>query len=86
MFLAETAIAGELIHVKGSITDHLERIMLSQFDGVVCWQERCARITACLDCRNYRRPHPPPFKAAAKRASKAPRLRSIEAEEAMRSP
>jgi UDP-N-acetylmuramoyl-tripeptide--D-alanyl-D-alanine ligase len=29
-FLAETAIAGELIHVKASITDHLERIMLSQ--------------------------------------------------------
>ena len=60
-FLAETAIADELIHIKASITDHLERIMLSQFDRVRCWRERCGVEDSCLDCKNYWTPHAPPF-------------------------
>ena len=60
-YLAKTAIAGELIHIKASITDHLERIMLSRFDGVTSWKERCRVEESCLDCANYRIAHPPPF-------------------------
>jgi len=59
--MAETAIAGELIYIKASITDHLERIMLSQFGDVMCWRERCGRISACPDCKSYRTPSAPPF-------------------------
>lgn len=60
-FLAETALAGELIHVKASITDHLERIMLSQFGSVMCWRERCGVENSCPDCRDYQTSYPPPF-------------------------
>src|SRR6476620_2610203 len=61
-FLATTAVAGELVYIKGSIVaDHLERIMLSQLDRVVCWQERCGIECACIDCAHYRTPMPPPL-------------------------
>lgn len=60
-FLAETALPAELIYIKASIGDHLERIMLSQLEGVVCWKERCRRRINCLQCPNYRRPYAPPF-------------------------
>jgi UDP-N-acetylmuramoyl-tripeptide--D-alanyl-D-alanine ligase len=60
-FLAETALAGELIHVKASITDHLERIMLSQFGSVMCWRERCGVENSCPDCSDYQTSYPPPF-------------------------
>lgn len=60
-FLNEAPIARELIYFKASVKDHLERIMLDQFDHVVCWKERCGKAYACPDCRNYRHPHPPPF-------------------------
>ena len=35
VFLAEAPLSRELIHIKASITDHLERIMLSQFGDVM---------------------------------------------------
>ena len=60
-FLNEAPIARELIYFKASVKDHLERIMLDRFDHVVCWKERCGKAYACPNCRNYRRPHPPPF-------------------------
>jgi len=60
-FLAEKTVPQELIYIKASITDHLERIMLSQLDEVVCWRERCRKLANCYRCRNYRRPHAPSF-------------------------
>ena len=59
--LAERVVPGELIYVKASRNaDHLERIMLSQLDRVVCWREGCRRIwpvsTAVGTAR--RRPRP----------------------------
>ena len=63
-FLAEAPLARELIHIKASITDHLERIMLSQFGGVMCWRERCMIESSCPDCSFYRLAHAPPFQAA----------------------
>jgi hypothetical protein len=60
-FLAEEVLPEELIYIKASITDHLERIMLSQMDQVVCWRERCGKRVPCRSCSNYQRPRAPPF-------------------------
>jgi hypothetical protein len=61
IFLAEEPIAGELIYVKASGSDHLERVMLAKCDQVVCWRERCNRSINCSSCKDFRKPHPPPF-------------------------
>ena len=61
-FLAETAVAGELIYVKFSARgDHLERLMLAELDQVVCWRERCGVKGSCTKCLYYRKPEPPPL-------------------------
>jgi UDP-N-acetylmuramoyl-tripeptide--D-alanyl-D-alanine ligase len=60
-FLNETAIAGELIYIKSSVRDHLERIMLTQVESVVCWKERCRKFyVRCPECGAYRTPSSPP--------------------------
>jgi UDP-N-acetylmuramoyl-tripeptide--D-alanyl-D-alanine ligase len=53
-FLASDQQEGELIFVKALLTDHLERIMLSQLDEVVCWREGCGKWPPCPRCTNYR--------------------------------
>lgn len=59
-YFAVHAISDELIVLKGSrSTDHLERIMLSRFESVVCWKERCGEQLDCPKCRRYARPYPP---------------------------
>jgi UDP-N-acetylmuramoyl-tripeptide--D-alanyl-D-alanine ligase len=60
-YLLETRTPGELVYVKGSAADHLERLMLAELDSVVCWRERCGRIKECPGCEHYRTPKPPPF-------------------------
>ena len=61
-FLGLRPLPGELIYIKASrTTDHLERIMLSQLDHVVCWRERCRRMDSCFDCDRYRQPALPPL-------------------------
>ena len=61
-FVREGVRAEDLILLKGSIpVDHLERIMLSQLETVVCWRERCGKRSGCPECDNYRQPHLPPF-------------------------
>ena len=53
-YLKREPISGELVLIKGSRTDHLERIVLAEIDVVVCWRERCGIRLACPECRNYR--------------------------------
>jgi UDP-N-acetylmuramoyl-tripeptide--D-alanyl-D-alanine ligase len=60
-FINSDAIPGELIYVKAGITDHLERVMLSQLDDVVCWREQCGRLRPCMDCSRYHHATMPPF-------------------------
>lgn len=60
-FLAAQPRAGELIYIKASGNEHLERIMLSQLDQVVCWRERCGRLQFCPDCNRYRTASELPF-------------------------
>jgi len=73
-YFHQHTLRDELILIKGSIAvDHLERIILSQFEPVVCWKERCGRKLRCPECRSYTYPYPP-----------APQPKSpIEAEEAV---
>lgn len=72
--IARDARADELILVKGSISDHLERIMLSAIDHVVCWKQPCARQMDCLDCRLYRTPHPPPLGSGHDASARSPEI------------
>ena len=60
LYLTKTE-AAELIYLKGTAKDHMERIMLDRFDRVMCWKERCGKGYPCQYCRSYRQPHPPPF-------------------------
>lgn len=61
-FLASTAMPGELIYIKASLVDHLERIMLSQLREVVCWRERCGvKTKSCPYCWRFSKPSPAPF-------------------------
>jgi len=60
-FLAADILPEELVYIKASRADHLERLMLSQFDGVVCWREQCGRPNSCVRCPDYRKPHAPPL-------------------------
>ena len=61
-FVRQNSQPGELILLKGTITiDHLERIMLSHTDRVVCWRHGCGRMQSCQVCPDYRKPSPPPF-------------------------
>jgi UDP-N-acetylmuramoyl-tripeptide--D-alanyl-D-alanine ligase len=71
-FLAQATVPGELIYIKGSLrADHLERIMLSQLDRVVCWRERCGKGHACLDCSRYGTAEPPPPSLGSQSAGSA---------------
>ena len=60
-FIDRDEIAGELIYVKGSVSQHLERIMLARLDQVVCWREACGRRRACMSCQHFRTVQPLPL-------------------------
>ena len=64
-YMSRTVSPGELVYIKGTIREHLERIMLSQLDQVVCWQEWCARLKPCIECSRYRIPWRAPFSVVA---------------------
>jgi UDP-N-acetylmuramoyl-tripeptide--D-alanyl-D-alanine ligase len=52
----QTAIADELIVLKGSKVLHLERIMLDWRYDVRCWEDRCRRDDTCFQCGRFRVP------------------------------
>ncbi len=60
-FVAEKSEPGELILIKASGGDHLERIALSRFGDIVCWRERCGKARPCPNCLHYRTPSAPPL-------------------------
>jgi UDP-N-acetylmuramoyl-tripeptide--D-alanyl-D-alanine ligase len=60
-FIDSDEIAGELIYVKASVAQHLERIMLARLDKVVCWRETCGSKRACMSCQHFRTVQPLPF-------------------------
>jgi len=75
-YLQATRVANELIYVKASIADHLERLMLAELDAVVCWKERCKLKYDCQTCPRYRIPEAAPGAAAASDTPANGRLRA----------
>ena len=70
-YMSRAVSPGELVYIKGTIKEHLERIMLAQLDRVVCWEEWCARLKPCIECGRYRIPQPPPFSVVAGAGNRA---------------
>jgi UDP-N-acetylmuramoyl-tripeptide--D-alanyl-D-alanine ligase len=59
-YFKERVLPDELIVLRGSLrVDHLERIMLSLSEPVVCWMEHCRKMVVCSKCEDYSRPFPP---------------------------
>ncbi|RST85195.1 Mur ligase [Aquibium carbonis] len=50
-YLETTAIPGELIYLKASLADHLERVVFNAREPIACWVDRCGVGTSCLACR-----------------------------------
>jgi UDP-N-acetylmuramoyl-tripeptide--D-alanyl-D-alanine ligase len=48
--LRTTTVPGELILLKGSASDHLERLALAFETDVQCWRDRCGEKKACRIC------------------------------------
>jgi UDP-N-acetylmuramoyl-tripeptide--D-alanyl-D-alanine ligase len=70
-FVADESKADELILIKASGGDHLERIALSHFNEIMCWREACGKSGGCPLCRHYRTPSPPPLARAQAKQGKA---------------
>ena len=50
-FLQEDRVPGEVIYVKGSRADHLERLMHATHADIACWRYRCGkRFQGCSYC------------------------------------
>jgi UDP-N-acetylmuramoyl-tripeptide--D-alanyl-D-alanine ligase len=50
---------GDLVLLKGSVSDHLGRIVLARSEVVRCWRERCGRTVFCETCYLRRLPAGP---------------------------
>lgn len=55
-YLEATGRAGDLVILKASISDHLERLALRHEREVTCWRERCGVRQACDACPYVNRP------------------------------
>ena len=51
---------GDLVVIKASDVDHLERAILQQTIGIACWREKCGRENQCMDCDLRLVPSAPP--------------------------
>jgi UDP-N-acetylmuramoyl-tripeptide--D-alanyl-D-alanine ligase len=49
-FIKKHARTDELILIKGSISSHLERIVLDWTMNVRCWEQKCGKTINCLQC------------------------------------
>jgi UDP-N-acetylmuramoyl-tripeptide--D-alanyl-D-alanine ligase len=54
--LKDTATPDDLIFIKASTTQHLERIALAWDEDVRCWKANCGLSTPCLACGLYNHP------------------------------
>ena len=49
-FLRENLRPGDLVLLRGRLTDKLSRLVLAQFAPVTCWKSRCGRRYICDHC------------------------------------
>ncbi len=50
-YLREVQAPGDLVLLKGSGADHLERLILTRQKPVTCWQRGCGRKAVCNTCK-----------------------------------
>lgn len=55
-YLAEELRSGDLVLLKGSITDHLSRLVLGRYETIQCWKSRCSLYLFCEDCPQLHAP------------------------------
>ena len=55
-YLEEVLRSGDLVLLKSSSKDHVERIALRRTKGVVCWLTNCGRKGNCETCSQFRVP------------------------------
>lgn len=67
-YVRATSRPGELILLKGSQTQHLERIALSWTHDVRCWESKCGKYIDCLQCGMVEVPYDEHRKARKARA------------------
>lgn len=56
--MRENLRAGDLVLLKGNITDHLQRLILVRSGSIECWREHCNYWRFCTDCEFQYIPHP----------------------------
>jgi UDP-N-acetylmuramoyl-tripeptide--D-alanyl-D-alanine ligase len=49
-FLGETLRDGDLVLLKGRVSDHLARLYFAQLGAVGCWKEHCPKVMLCDEC------------------------------------
>jgi UDP-N-acetylmuramoyl-tripeptide--D-alanyl-D-alanine ligase len=54
-YLSRNTHPDELLYMKASSTDHLERLVVSYTQELSCWIEGCGKRYSCRKCRNVRR-------------------------------
>jgi len=59
-FLAQNTLPGELVLIKASGSDHLDRLMLAQVGDVLCWRENCGKRKLCTMCHYLTKAQPLP--------------------------
>jgi UDP-N-acetylmuramoyl-tripeptide--D-alanyl-D-alanine ligase len=81
-FIAETAIPGEIILLKSSVSLHLDRIMHNFYSEVRCWEQACGIRETCTRCDLYSIPFADHFETKRerkrqRRSSKPSRLEAL---------
>lgn len=51
-FLRNDMLEDEIIYVKSSRADHLDRLYHSAFAGIACWTDRCRLRHGCIHCEH----------------------------------
>jgi UDP-N-acetylmuramoyl-tripeptide--D-alanyl-D-alanine ligase len=52
-YIRATTLPGEVILLKGSVGQHLERIALAWMHEVRCWVPACGHRKGCIECGRY---------------------------------
>ncbi|MEQ1840769.1 MAG: Mur ligase family protein [Verrucomicrobiales bacterium] len=48
--LGSNRMENEIIYLKGSGADHLERLLHAAFSPILCWEDRCGESRCCIHC------------------------------------
>ena len=54
LYLQSELRSGDLVLLKGRITDHLSRLFLAQFGPIGCWKTKCGKTFLCDICKELK--------------------------------